>query len=242
MSLTDADRRAILDLFLEDAPARAARIASQLDRLAAGDEALAAVSLEAHNLHGAAMSVELPDLAQLAVRLSVTVKLAREQAADTRAVLDAGGVLVEALCALPGPEGAGAETSATAAVGAAGTVLHVEDNPSNRKLVERILARREDVRLVEAQTGEDGVRLARELLPNLVLLDLRLPDIPGEEVLRRLKADPATASIRVVVISAEARPAETDRLLVAGATDYLVKPFDVQQIVAIVDQAVPRAP
>jgi CheY-like chemotaxis protein len=109
-------------------------------------------------------------------------------------------------------------------------VLHVEDNASNRKLVELVAAQCPGIRLVEAETGTDGIELARALRPALVLLDLRLPDVSGEQVLHRLLADPATAELRVVLISAEARPVEATRLVAAGADAYLVKPVDVLQL------------
>jgi len=109
-------------------------------------------------------------------------------------------------------------------------VLHVEDNASNRKLVELVAAQCPGIRLVEAETGVAGIELARELRPALVLLDLRLPDISGEQVLHRLLADPATADLHVVLISAEARPVEATRLVAAGADAYLVKPIDVVQL------------
>lgn len=109
-------------------------------------------------------------------------------------------------------------------------VLHIEDNASNRRLVEFVAAQFPGIRLVESDTGAGGIELARALRPALVLLDLRLPDISGEQVLHRLLTDPATAALRVVVISAEARPVEATRLVAAGADAYLVKPIDVTQL------------
>lgn len=109
-------------------------------------------------------------------------------------------------------------------------VLHIEDNASNRKLVELVAAQCPGVKLVESGTGVEGLELARALRPALVLLDLRLPDISGEQVLHRLLADPATARLRLVLISAEARPVEAARLVAAGADAYLVKPVDVAQL------------
>lgn len=114
-------------------------------------------------------------------------------------------------------------------------MLHIEDNPSNRKLVELVVSRRPGLRLVEALDGETGLELARSLAPALVLLDLRLPGISGEEVIERLRADPATAGLRIVVISAEARPGETTRLIEAGADDYLVKPVEVRDLLEVLD-------
>lgn len=114
-------------------------------------------------------------------------------------------------------------------------VLHIEDNASNRKLVELVVSRRPSLELVEALDGETGLELARSLRPDLILLDLRLPGISGEDVLAQLRGDPVTADLRVVVISAEARPGETSRVIEAGAERYLVKPVDVEELLAVLE-------
>lgn len=114
-------------------------------------------------------------------------------------------------------------------------ILHIEDNPSNRKLVELVVARRPELTLVEAVDGETGLELARALRPILILLDLRLPGIGGEDVLRRLRSDPATADLRVIVLSAEAHPLETSRLLELGADGYVTKPVDVEDLLDVLD-------
>jgi DNA-binding response OmpR family regulator len=123
----------------------------------------------------------------------------------------------------------------SSAAGPGTIVLHIEDNASNRKLVELVVARRPRLRLVEAEDGETGLALARELKPDLVLLDLRLPGISGEDVLEALRADSATAGLRVVVVSAEARTSETARLIELGADGYLVKPVDVERLLDLLD-------
>ena len=117
------------------------------------------------------------------------------------------------------------------------TVLYVEDNPSNVKLVETIMGLRPEVTLLVATQGSLGVELAREHRPALVLLDLNLPDISGDEVLRRIRDDAGTADLRVVMVSADATSGQIDRLLAAGADDYLTKPFDIEQFIAVVDGA-----
>ena len=114
-------------------------------------------------------------------------------------------------------------------------MLLVEDNASNRKLVELVVARRPHLRLVEAVDGETGLELARELKPALVLLDLRLPGISGQDVLVELRSDPDTEGLRIVIMSAEARPHETARLLGLGADGYLVKPVDVENLLDVLD-------
>jgi CheY-like chemotaxis protein len=117
------------------------------------------------------------------------------------------------------------------------TVLYVEDNPSNIKLVETILAARPQVTLIVATQGGLAVELAREHRSALILLDLNLPDISGEEVLRRLRGDERTAEMRVVITSADATRGQIERLRSAGADDYLAKPFGVERLLAVVDAA-----
>jgi CheY-like chemotaxis protein len=117
------------------------------------------------------------------------------------------------------------------------TILYVEDNPSNVKLVEHILSLRPEVTLIVAMQGTLGIDLAREHHPSLILLDLNLPDLPGEEVLHRLKADPQTTDTPVVVVSADATAGQQERFRASGAADYLSKPFDVPRLLAIVDES-----
>jgi PAS domain S-box-containing protein len=119
---------------------------------------------------------------------------------------------------------------------ASGTVLYVEDNLSNVRLLERLLARRPGVDLVTAATGEAALRMIRERHPDLILLDLHLPDMSGEEVLRRIWAAPTTRPIPVAVLSADATPRQQQRLLAAGAVAYLTKPLDVAALLLIVDE------
>lgn len=125
------------------------------------------------------------------------------------------------------------------------TVVYIEDNLSNLKLVERVLARLPGVRLVPAMQAELGMDLVRQHQPDMVLLDLHLPDLYGGEVLAQLKRDPETAAIPVVILSADATPTQLDRLLSAGAAGYLTKPIDVRSLLDIVrisEQAHPRDP
>lgn len=114
-------------------------------------------------------------------------------------------------------------------------VLHIEDNASNRKLVELVVSRRPELELLEAADGEAGLELARSALPDLILLDLRLPGMSGEQVLGALRGDPATADLRIVAVSAEGRPGETDRLLEAGAERFLTKPIDLRELESVLD-------
>lgn len=121
----------------------------------------------------------------------------------------------------------------------ASTILYIEDNLSNLMLVKRVLARRPDVRLIEAMEGRLGVDLAREHHPDLILLDLHLPDISGAEVLRLLREDPSTSATPVAVISADATPGQIERLKADGVLDYLTKPLDVRKLLALLDRVLP---
>jgi PAS domain S-box-containing protein len=115
------------------------------------------------------------------------------------------------------------------------TVLSIEDNLSNLRLLERVVAHRSGWRLVHALQGSLGLELARATVPDLVLLDLHLPDLPGEEVLAALQADPATRSLPVYVVSADATQGQRRRLLAAGARGYLTKPIDIRQLLEVLD-------
>jgi CheY-like chemotaxis protein len=119
-------------------------------------------------------------------------------------------------------------------------VLHIEDNLSNLKLIERIFEQRPEVEVVAAMHGSLGLELAREHRPSLILLDLHLPDITGEEVLHRLREDPITAAIPVVIVSADATPGQVQRLLASGATAYITKPIDVRDLLDAYERALGR--
>ena len=108
------------------------------------------------------------------------------------------------------------------------TVLYIEDNLSNLELVEQIFSLQPGLKLLSAMQGSLGLQLARDNHPDLVLLDLHLPDMSGREVLRALRSDPATAAIPVVVVSADASPKRVRTLKADGAAAYLTKPLDVE--------------
>lgn len=114
-------------------------------------------------------------------------------------------------------------------------VLYIEDDPVNFALVSRIFETRPSLRLHQATAGETGVEMALSQRPKLILLDLNLPDIHGSEVVRRLQAYPTTADIPVVVVSADATPSQIERLLSAGARNYLTKPFNIQKFLGVID-------
>jgi PAS domain S-box-containing protein len=116
------------------------------------------------------------------------------------------------------------------------TVLYIEDNLSNLKLVESVIARRPEVRLLTAMQGRLGLDLARQHRPDLILLDFDLPDVKGDQILRMLRNDAATNDIPVVMLTATATPSEIDRLMNWGATAYLTKPFDVKALFKLLDE------
>ncbi len=126
--------------------------------------------------------------------------------------------------------------------GATKRVLYIEDNLSNLELVEQILERWPNVHSLAAMQGRLGLDLAARHHPDLILLDLHLPDMNGLDVLTQLKADPATEGIPVVVLSADATPGQVDRLLSAGARAYLTKPIDVSEFLTVLAEMLQPRP
>ncbi len=122
-----------------------------------------------------------------------------------------------------------------------GTVLHIEDNLSNFELVRHLLTQSPQVKLLAAMQGRLGLEMARQHRPDLILLDLHLPDISGEEMLRQLQEAPETRDIPVVVISADATVGRAGRLVEAGAHSYLTKPLDVKKFLALLDEILERS-
>jgi PAS domain S-box-containing protein len=121
------------------------------------------------------------------------------------------------------------------ATGRTRRILYVEDNLSNLTLVQRILSRRHDVELIPAMQGGLALDLARLHRPDMILLDMHLPDIPGEEVFRMLRQTPDCRNIPVVVLSADATPGQIDKLLAAGAHAYITKPLAIKPFMQVVD-------
>ena len=113
----------------------------------------------------------------------------------------------------------------SALAGAAGVVVYIEDDPVNVLLMEQYVALCADVQLLVARDGASGLELARQWMPNLILLDMQLPDMSGLDVLDRLRADPATSGIRVVALSADAMPAQVTEAIARGAEAYWTKPL-----------------
>ncbi|MET0336039.1 MAG: CHASE domain-containing protein [Rhizobacter sp.] len=120
-------------------------------------------------------------------------------------------------------------------------VHYVEDNETNVEVMRGILSRRPQVHFDVSVTGLDGLAAIRTQRPDLILLDMHLPDIDGLELLRHLKADPATAEVPVVVVSADALASQIDIAMQAGATHYLTKPVSVAELLAVVDSVLEDA-
>jgi CheY-like chemotaxis protein len=150
-----------------------------------------------------------------------------------KAARDLLGIITEEL-----GDGSGAAQPGETRPAASCDVLYIEDDLVNFTLVERILEFRPALKLMHARCGEAGVELAQAHRPKLILLDLNLPDIHGSEVLRRLQDEPTTSKVPVVVLSADATPSQIERLLTAGARNYLTKPFDIDPFLAVVDEMV----
>jgi two-component system cell cycle response regulator DivK len=120
-------------------------------------------------------------------------------------------------------------------------ILIVEDNEKNLKLV-RDLLRFKGYETIEAMTGTEGLRLAREAHPSLVLMDIQLPDIDGITALLELRADPLTKDLPVLAVSASAMPDDQQRIVASGFNAYITKPIDIKSFVATVERFVGRPP
>jgi signal transduction histidine kinase/CheY-like chemotaxis protein len=117
------------------------------------------------------------------------------------------------------------------------SVLYVEDNPANMKLVEQLIARRPDIQLLTAVNGQSGIEIARASQPTLILMDINLPGISGVEAMRLLRKDPATAHIPVVALSANAMPRDIQSSLEVGFFRYLTKPVKVKEFMETLNAA-----
>ncbi len=121
------------------------------------------------------------------------------------------------------------------------TLLYVEDNPANMKLVEQIIGRHPDMRLLTAVNGTSGIERARVSQPDVIVMDINLPDINGFEALKVLRSGPATAHIPVVALSANAMPRDIAKGLEAGFFRYLTKPIMVKELMDTLDAALEHA-
>jgi CheY-like chemotaxis protein/two-component sensor histidine kinase len=121
------------------------------------------------------------------------------------------------------------------------TVLYVEDNPANMKLVEQLMARRPEVRLLTAVNGALGLQLARAVQPTVILMDINLPGISGLDAMKALRDDPSTAHIPVVALSANAMPRDIAKCLEAGFFRYITKPIKVNEFMDTLNAALAHA-
>jgi CheY-like chemotaxis protein len=170
-----------------------------------------------------------------------------EAACGTAHTADAGGPIHSRPATAPGLGARPARVPAPGANGQAaapprGRLLYIEDNPVNALIIAELIGRRPDLQLHLAADGVGGVREAQWLQPDLVLLDMQLPDIDGHEVLRRLRAEPSTAHIPVIALSANAMPDDIDRALQAGISDYWTKPLDFRAFMASIEALFGPAP
>jgi len=113
-------------------------------------------------------------------------------------------------------------------------VLVVEDNDKNRKLVRDVLTHK-GYEVIEAETGEDGVRLAKERLPRLILMDIQLPGIDGIEALRQIRADETTRGTPIIAVTASALDRDRQKIMAAGFDGYQSKPLNVKGFMAAVE-------
>jgi CheY-like chemotaxis protein len=215
---SDDDER--LAILVSDTGAGMSR--DQLSRLFESFERLAA---ERGNVDGTGLGLALSR--RLADAMGGTLEVESEPGR--------GSTFSIRLTTVPSPQCAG-EPAEHLAVEIPGErkILYIEDNLANLRLVELVLARHPQVTFLPAMQGRLGLELAREHRPDIVLLDLQLPDLRGHEVLVRLKAEPATRDTPVVVLSADASPGQIRRPQEAGAAAFLTKPIDLQELLDVV--------
>jgi signal transduction histidine kinase/CheY-like chemotaxis protein len=135
------------------------------------------------------------------------------------------------------PAPAAHSTSAASGV-AESTLLYVEDNSSSQMMIKDLMSHRPDIRLLSAWDGHKGIALARHALPDVILLDIKLPDIDGMRVAAELAGDAATAHIPVIGLSANAMPEDISQAMEAGFFRYLTKPVNVRELMETLDQAI----
>ena len=129
------------------------------------------------------------------------------------------------------------DTSSSSPTALRGKVLYIEDNPSNMDLIETALSMYPGVTLVKAHTGMEGIRLAREERPDLVMLDMHLPDIGGLEVVRALNEEIASGLLRVTLLTADTLSMDIVKAMSLGAYDYWIKPLSITKL----DEGLKRA-
>ena len=141
--------------------------------------------------------------------------------------------LIQVPAPSPAPRSPAAGSHAPAGAGL--SVLSIDDNPANLEVIARFLRGRPNARLLSVASGRAGLECAIRDRPDVILLDLHLPDLQGDQVLNELKADQATAAIPVIVLSADASRGVIHRLLAAGAFAYLTKPIELADLGELLD-------
>jgi CheY-like chemotaxis protein len=116
-------------------------------------------------------------------------------------------------------------------------VLQIEDNPTNAKVVELLLARRSDIKVLSAANGPLGIEMACTHRPQVILMDMRMPGMNGIATMAVLRSNPATANIPVIALSSNAFQSEIKKCMDAGAFQYLTKPYKIEQLMALIDLA-----
>ena len=119
------------------------------------------------------------------------------------------------------------------------TVLYAEDNEFNRKIVRQAL-RQTSYRLIEATDGEAAVAMAQETLPDLILMDVQLPKLSGLDATRRLRAEPRTAGIPLIIVTSFALSGDEQQAIDAGASAYIAKPYSPRELVALIRKLAPE--
>ena len=120
------------------------------------------------------------------------------------------------------------------------TVLYVEDNEFNRKIVRQLLTAT-TYRLLEAADGEEGVTMAFDARPDLVLMDIQLPKLSGLDATRKIRQDPRTAHVPIIVVTSFALSGDDQKALEAGASAYLAKPYSPRQMLELIRKLAPEA-
>jgi CheY-like chemotaxis protein len=188
----------------------------------------------AHRLVGSAGTVREKALVEDSRELE---RMAGDASVDERAVVERARGVTAAVGLLVDQFGVGAAAEDVARGGGVPVVVAIEDSSANVALLHRIFDDVDGVELVTAQSGREGARLARDRAAALVLLDLNLPDVPGEWVLDALRGDDGQPVPKVVVLSADATPGLEEQARLLGASDYIAKPFDIAHLRAVVREA-----
>ena len=199
---------------------------------------------EAHTLRGSAAVLGLERIGEEAGLLETALA----QAGSGRAALDLAAAreaiarLRVLLARVPGQPEPGPVESAGGTATPTRLVLCVEDSPANARLVARVLRAREDVAVLSAASGAEACRLAAEHRPAVVLLDLQLPDMSGEEVVRHLAGRAETRTVPVVVVTGGADQERLGALRALGVRDVLLKPYSPADLLVAVDAALAYRP